>query len=987
MAQREPVVINPPDNTIRPAEAGYAADTGRLAAEFPASLGGGPVIVRAGDASVEWHPAHYVYRGADGMLDPICTAADVPATVEGSEARYSGAPLGIEEVYRVDGDRLKHIWRLTQPLRPPMAGLLSPMFAVEGFLVARNLTPRVGGIPQAAPFATYLPVELVNAAGEVVMLIPRAPVTDAAGAQTQGQISAEPQPDGSWLFAIAVPQAWLAEATYPVEIDPTIATSVSQVFSGDGGSGRKRIVHLSSGRLVVAYAASTGLKWATSTDGGVTWTTGTIVSLGAAPSAFALAKDIDSDTIYAWCAGSGGVYKSTDGTTWAKAGADIPAPGSWGQFVGLAVKGQQITLINVTAVKQFSYIRSTDGGATWGSWQTSQTFSLVGPYINYIRGLCVEQRTTGAVAVALLNSSSDTVGGTQYVTLAVYPDVTAAPLTDTKPVADYSDNTIGSYYQRTTDTVYIAWAIGDYTATGYLKRWSAAGGLITWTTFPVGSYQYCPALLVLSDDYNYVILLQDESYDKVYQVTRSGSVQTSIASVSTDISIVPELVNKTLYVVAWDTTSSLALATMTINQPALAPTGLACANFDATQGGRLSWTHNDPDGDPQAKYQVIIERVDTSAVVIDTGAVASANQYYDIAAGALVNGVQYRAKVRTADSSGTFGPYSSYVTWYTSARPTVTITTPGTTYDKPWLTPVGTYSDPESGAQSAGRWRLLTSDGMVLWDSGTLLGAILSPGQIPVRLDNGRTYKVGFTAWDDRDVASDEAVVTFAVSYTLPPQPVVTVTPHADQGTVTVSITNPPPGTGQPTVTHNDVYRRAAGKTAWTRIAAGVTINGTITDYTAGAGQWEYMARAYGDTDADIDSAPVQAQLAIAGVWLHDVADPAGTLWHCQYDVERSSRRQHEVTLAHYAGRILPVALMGESADRSVSIGVRLSRDRDAQLREQLLELYERQAIVCYRDGVGRRLFGVLGELREEDQWYGWDVTMTVNEVDYDEEV
>ena len=90
----------------------------------------------------------------------------------------------------------------------------------------------------------------------------------------------------------------------------------------------------------------------------------------------------------------------------------------------------------------------------------------------------------------------------------------------------------------------------------------------------------------------------------------------------------------------------------------------------------LDWSHNDADGDAQAKYQVQVD--DSSGFgtpTHDTGAVISSATSYTLPAGVIDRGETRWWRVRTADAAG-FGPYSVGRSMSYNRLPTVTRTSP-----------------------------------------------------------------------------------------------------------------------------------------------------------------------------------------------------------------------------------------------------------------------------------------------------------------------
>ena len=89
----------------------------------------------------------------------------------------------------------------------------------------------------------------------------------------------------------------------------------------------------------------------------------------------------------------------------------------------------------------------------------------------------------------------------------------------------------------------------------------------------------------------------------------------------------------------------------------------------------LDWSHNDPDGDPQARRQVQVDNSSGFGSPHDSGDDATSTTSYTVPSGILSNGQKYYWRVRTADAEG-YGPWSSTRDFTVNTPPTVTPTDP-----------------------------------------------------------------------------------------------------------------------------------------------------------------------------------------------------------------------------------------------------------------------------------------------------------------------
>jgi hypothetical protein len=130
-------------------------------------------------------------------------------------------------------------------------------------------------------------------------------------------------------------------------------------------------------------------------------------------------------------------------------------------------------------------------------------------------------------------------------------------------------------------------------------------------------------------------------------------------------------------------TSTYHMAATVSHPPTVVQVGPnSAAGYSASVGVEFRWQFQDTyEYDYQTAYQIIVERVDTSAVVHDTGKIALSDPETTefstriTLSGSLVD-VNLRWKIRTWDSFDSIGSYSSYMTFTMGAAPIVSITSP-----------------------------------------------------------------------------------------------------------------------------------------------------------------------------------------------------------------------------------------------------------------------------------------------------------------------
>jgi hypothetical protein len=411
----------------------------------------------------------------------------------------------------------------------------------------------------------------------------------------------------------------------------------------------------------------------------------------------------------------------------------------------------------------------------------------------------------------------------------------------------------------------------------------------------------------------------------------------------------------------------------------LSPSGGTSVNRAATI--RLSWKHNDPNSnDPQSKFDLQWRPV--GGATWNTVTQATPNQFWDAPAGTFPRGgIEWR--VRTYDQEGLSGPYSDQALFFAGDKPaTPTIIRPANGSTVPIAWPTLQWS---SADQVAYQTQVLNMANAVLWDTGEVSSSNKAV-TIDYDLVNNTQYKLRVRIKNADGLWSDWDTVTITVSYTPPAVPTLTITNDEANGRIQIAVTNPTPQGTEPTVISNELYRRKIGEMTWTRIKIGIPNSGIYDDYAAASGvTYEYMARAWGDNGTFTDSLPYPGHITLKGVWLHCIDDPTGTVHRFALSSGNSDEWRTDGSLMKFAGRKRPVAVFGENEDGRVTANLQMLRNRGD--REALQNIVQRKTPVCYRDNRGRKMFGVIFQLPSNDTFYGYTVSVSIDEIDYKEEV
>lgn len=325
---------------------------------------------------------------------------------------------------------------------------------------------------------------------------------------------------------------------------------------------------------------------------------------------------------------------------------------------------------------------------------------------------------------------------------------------------------------------------------------------------------------------------------------------------------------------AWSAAQSFTVA----HPPATAslnPTGNVTADFGGSGVTGLSWQFTDPSPtDTQTAWQVIIERNDTSALVLDTGKQTGSTQSASVTIPGAVKDIQLRWKLRVWDSDDVAGAYSSYQLFYIRDKPTVTLVSPvdGGQFIAP--APAVQWGFTAGGGRTQAMYRVIVSPHggvTALLDTGFLVDSTPQHAFDEAVLTLGSSYDFAIFVRDS--VGMEASATGTAQAQWLPPETVpftVDASSYDTAGHVTVSWND---DVQDSNFLEYRVYRRLVSSASWTLIGT-VASSPTMTfnDYTVAAQTpVEYavvqLADRYG---AAIESARVATPLTVtsATYWL-----------------------------------------------------------------------------------------------------------------------
>lgn len=452
---------------------------------------------------------------------------------------------------------------------------------------------------------------------------------------------------------------------------------------------------------------------------------------------------------------------------------------------------------------------------------------------------------------------------------------------------------------------------------------------------------------------------------------------------------------------------------LSVPVPPLAPTLLTPANgsvVDSTRPITFSWRHQSAVTDNSTQTAAVVHwSADNGATwtnLAGRGVVEGPLQSIEVPAGTWTSGTSIRWRARTRGAVPEFSEWT-YGSFTVYAPPVVTITAPPATVTTRPFTVAWTMT---GGAQQS-QWLVSIVQNSVAAD-GAVSAVVVASGtgsDYATRewvcnepLVNHTTYTVTVQVWG-QGIPSAPVSTTFTTNY---PDPVpVTLEAHLDPETGTVPLHVsvmpsgvPAPGANYALVQSYDVQRRIDGG-QWVTIQTNVVVDNP----SAPSEQWllDVLPTLNGVNDYRLllstDQSGFGATPATT-VEVHGFEDvPYAFLnWGSRFEtVERAacdpqvSETMGRSRAAHpILGRRDPVLLVGDQRSHVVDVGMAVNWFRDACLpiegddddqrtdwagrrgttpRDGWLDAGRNATIVCYRDWHGRRVFGMLSDVKADD--------------------
>lgn len=429
-----------------------------------------------------------------------------------------------------------------------------------------------------------------------------------------------------------------------------------------------------------------------------------------------------------------------------------------------------------------------------------------------------------------------------------------------------------------------------------------------------------------------------------------------------------------------------------LNQAPTAPVLNPVNTFNAAAAKLVSWTFSDPNPrDQQSAYQIQIRDQSSGTLVYDSNKITTPNhaQSFTIAANTLSNNEAYEWRVRTYDDGDNVSAYSAYAAFTTTTTGVVTITSPAEDNPpgivSPNLNVTWTFTAGSGATQARYRVTVIRVDsGVTLLDTGYVSSTDTRTFTVQGLLSDVE-QQIEVRVEDSAGLLSNTATRRITPVFSGPDQPTVLVQPNSDQSGVEVTVVNPTPTGDLPSANLNLIQRAIAGSGTFITVGQAFP-NDVFEDYGVASDtlyDYRVLAVAEGRTASGITE---DISIRFYGLYLHDPLDPAGTLRYLPFGgTNKSEDVTSSGTELRFHGRQYPVFEFGEQLSEKVNFTIQTFDREDI---DYIRDVARSRRVYCYRDGRGRRVFGVLDSAGITDiPGDGFDVTLTVVRADFSEEL
>ena len=175
----------------------------------------------------------------------------------------------------------------------------------------------------------------------------------------------------------------------------------------------------------------------------------------------------------------------------------------------------------------------------------------------------------------------------------------------------------------------------------------------------------------------------------------------------------------------------------------------------------------DSSGDQITQNNLVIENILDNSIVYNQ--IVESFQYsHSIDANTLINGTQYRAKIRVGNINNEFSDFSDSVVFYCFSTPLVSMSniTEGIVVNSSSVTPIGVFTQLEDEELESYRYYLYDSNSVLLSVSTEKFDGLLT--HTFSGLKDNESYKIELKTYTVNSITTSSGLISFSVNYISP---------------------------------------------------------------------------------------------------------------------------------------------------------------------------------------------------------------------------
>lgn len=391
------------------------------------------------------------------------------------------------------------------------------------------------------------------------------------------------------------------------------------------------------------------------------------------------------------------------------------------------------------------------------------------------------------------------------------------------------------------------------------------------------------------------------------------------------------------------------------------PVGLYVKNTQITQ---FKWQYNNSSGGIQNKFDLKWSTNGTTWTIVSQ---VTANNYYDMPANTLPTGNIYW-KVITYNNLNEASPESDIGTFYAVGAPQTPVITGITNTNTP--KPTVTWT---STSQQTYQVQILQGSN-VIYDTGDIPSISVKSHTVTTFLGD-ETYTARVRVKNEYDLYSNWGTSNFTIITPKPVKPPIVLVVNKYSIDVTSNLADN---------SYLLLFRADINSSNFKCVVK--STSNTMKDFTVENNKlYKYFVRAVSKTGTYLDSDTKPITSAKINKSILSPVSTLSNIFEIKYNLNERPTKNLNISIPsttnYFSGRQYPVVEYSEHLGCGITLSFFIKDDSEYQ---QLLNILYLKGIVLYRDG-RRKFYGNISGINVTDNYFGYAVSLTINQTDYNE--